>query len=91
MADPLGHPPVEAKSSWTHASPDPHAKPSSSHLSTGRNYGNGGCLSHQLRHHAQRTSLRPVHVGRWAALGVAPIGSSTTPWTGGTIPRTSLG
>ena len=66
-------------------------RPLSSHLSTGRNYDNGGCISHRLHHHARRISLRPVRVDRRAVLGATPIGSSTTPWIGGTIPHTSLG
>ena len=65
-------------------------RPLSSHVSTGRIYDDSGRISHRLHQRARRTTLRPVRMNRRAAPGVTPVGSSATPWTGGTIPHSLL-
>jgi len=79
MVDAPGHPPVEAESSQTHTSPDSHAETPELTRDTARHYDNSGCISHRLRQHARRTTLRPVHIDQRAPPGVAPVGSSATP------------
>ena len=66
-------------------------RPSHVRGSMTRSYDKGGRASHHLHWHARRTTLRNMRVTQRAVLRVAPVRSSVTSWTEGTIPLSLLG